>query len=299
MRELVCIITYRRPELVEACIASLQPFVGKEVELLVVDNDPAMSAAQVAERFPSVTYDAEPTPGIAAARNRALEVFHGSDYSGLSFIDDDETATASWLDEHLRIGSEHDADASFGPVIPDYAPEVPRWVQKLDFFARAQGRDGDAPKWPATNNVRISGTFLRQNPNLRFSEEYSLSGGSDTDFFYRATLAGAKLVWAESARVREVVPAERGNARWLWRRGLRLGNVSARMLRRKGWSRAKIAVVGTARTAATPVLALLAVVRRRPLGPTLMNFPKGIGMLQSSRGKLTWEYARSAPDATE
>jgi len=297
MGDMVAIVTYKRPELLESCISSILGELDESDVLLVVDNDPEQSArpvvAEHAGRDPRVRGMSEPTPGIAAARNAAVGEFLGGEYEALVFVDDDETATRGWLRAHREAMAAHAADATFGPVIPQYGDGVPRWVERFDFFARTDAPTGSDVRWPATNNVRIGRSLFDLAGGLRFSEDYSMTGGSDTDFFYRSRQAGATLRWVADARVDEEVPISRANLRWLWRRGVRLGNVSARMLRRQGRGPLWLAFIGVSRVLAAPPLAVVAAIRRAPVGPELLNIPKGVGMIRALRGSLTQEYARS------
>lgn len=296
MTELIAIATYRRPTLLSPCIHSVLGQMAADDRVLVVDNDPLGSGRPAVDSIEDsrVIYVVEPTPGIAAARNRALEFLRdkGDHFDALLFIDDDETAAVGWLDSHIRGISAHLSDATFGPVVPVYDARSPWWVRRMDFFARVGGTTGDDVKWPATNNVRISADFLRVHEALTFSDDYSMTGGSDTDFFFRMRSTGAKLTWLGDAQVLEVVPPERANARWLWKRGVRLGNVSARMLERRGWSSPKICLAALGRLFLSIPLSLAALLRSRPIGPELMHLPKGIGMIRALGGRLTQEYAR-------
>lgn len=297
MSDMVAVITFKRPAMLASCIESLMPELSTDDVLLVVDNDPLQSSRSVVDEYsehdPRIRAVSEPLPGIAAARNAAVTEFLRSHHDALVFIDDDETADPGWLGAHRAVVTVRSAHATFGPVIPRYAADVPRWVRRLDFFARSDAATGSDVRWPATNNVRIGRSLFDLGEELRFSEAYSMTGGSDTDFFHRARQAGAHFVWVADARVAEVVPPSRANAQWLWRRGVRLGNVSARMLRRQGRGAIWLGAVGVARMLAAPVLAIVAMIRRKPIGPQLLNIPKGVGMIRALRGTFTQEYARS------
>ncbi|GAA5038056.1 glycosyltransferase family 2 protein [Microbacterium fluvii] len=294
MPDLIAIVTYKRPSLSD-CVSSVYSQLADGDEVLIVDNDPELSARAYFGQLHhegNVHYIAQPTPGIAAARNSALAFFRQHSFVALVFIDDDEKACEGWLESHKSSATSHRSHATFGPVEPVYPDSLPKWVRKLDFFARPNAESGTAVRWPATNNVRIEGNFLRANPDLTFSEGYSATGGSDTDFFFRAAERGAVLTWVAEAVVTEEVTPERGTARWLWRRGVRLGNVSTRMQLRKGAHPVKVLAIAVCRAIAAPVLAVGAIIRTRPVGPTLMNVPKAVGMVQALRGNLLEEYSR-------
>lgn len=233
----------------------------------------------------------EPVPGIAAARNRAIELFLATDHSCLVFIDDDEEAREGWLESHIRTAEAHRADCTFGPVLPRYDESVPTWIINGQFFERVRSNTGGHVRFPATNNVMIRRRFFEANFATTFDERFSATGGSDTDFFERARIAGAKLVWCDEAAVDEAVPSARANARWLWRRGVRLGNVSARMLLRRR-SRLTVAILGACRVAAAPVAVLAALVTRKGIRDPVMHLPKGVGMIGATLGRNVLEYAR-------
>ena len=88
------------------------------IELVVVDNDQTPSAeplttALAAEAPFPVIYVHEPEPGVANARNAALEQASG-DF--IAFLDDDEEAPEGWLAALLAAQQRFAADVVFGPV---------------------------------------------------------------------------------------------------------------------------------------------------------------------------------------
>ncbi|RII97113.1 glycosyltransferase, partial [Clavibacter nebraskensis] len=109
----VAILTYRRPEDIRAVlplvaaqaaelreVAEADPALPRAVRIVVVDNDPAggagMSVEDAAADSPvPIAYVHEPTPGISAARNRALDAAGDDDL--LVFLDDDERPDPGWL----------------------------------------------------------------------------------------------------------------------------------------------------------------------------------------------------------
>ena len=89
----IAVATFRRPD----CLARILPplveqagQLGAAASVLVVDNDPDGGAAHyvLSIASPTVRYVHEPRPGIAAARNRALDESAAADV--VVFIDDDE-----------------------------------------------------------------------------------------------------------------------------------------------------------------------------------------------------------------
>ncbi len=298
MRIVVAIVTYRRPEGLKRTLASLAPALarveieGHECRVLVVDNDPERTA-DVGCHGLDVEVVSEETPGIAAARNRALLQRDADE--AIAFVDDDEMVTEHWLIAHVRALGENRGGASFGPVRPQFGADAPSWVVRGGFFERKEAAPDGEPRHPATNNVLIAPWLLDTHPELVFSEEFSLTGGSDTDFFKRLKEAsGARYIWTAQAVVDESVPSQRANWRWIWRRNVRLGNVSARV-RFAARPRVLVGSIGAVRVVYGGAALIAALAMRRPIAPSLTQVPKGYGMMQWAAGKKTIEYARPAP----
>jgi succinoglycan biosynthesis protein ExoM len=264
-------------------------------DVVVVDNDPDQSARPVVAeggKCRRPVYLSEPEPGIAAARNRAIAFAVADGYHTLAFVDDDESIVEGWFEALAGAQADLDADVVCGPVVPAYEPGVPGWAAKGGFFDRPRQQTGTMPRWPATNNVIIRLTDDIRSGTVAFREQNSLAGGSDTDFFAELAERGARLAWCDEAIVVEHVPPSRASGGWLWRRGLRLGNVSGRQMARagRGWA---VVPVGVARIVLAAPLAVAGLVRRGPRGlSALMHLPKGVGMLQRAFGGRTIEYRR-------
>src|SRR4051794_41594780 len=111
--------TFRRPERLAAAIPALIE-QGKQLSsparILLVDNDPEQSAQDAVRPWlgPTVDYVWEPEPGIAAARNRAIDESAESDL--LVFIDDDEIPQPGWLAALVQAWREWGCAAVAGPV---------------------------------------------------------------------------------------------------------------------------------------------------------------------------------------
>lgn len=290
---LISIATYKRPDLLADLLRSLEPEVaGENVRIAVVDNHAEGTARDVCEASPlDIEYVIEPRPGIAAARNRGLDLVTDEDRF-LIFVDDDERVQPGWLRSLRDAQRQYDADVISGPVISVLPPDAPAWIARGGFIQRARFRTGDPSLSPATNNTLVRLDYLRSLGFPRFDEGFSMTGGSDTAFFRNLRDAGARMVWCDEAVVHEDVPSERANFAWIWRRGIREGNVSGRMLLRQK-SRPKVILAGLARIAYGVVAAVGDVVRGRGFqARSAAYITRGIGWIGASRGRLVTEYAR-------
>ena len=292
----VAVATYKRPDGLRRLMQSLavQEGVRAHVTHIVVDNDPEGSARPVVDgaQLQGVVYVVEPQPGIAAARNRCLDEAARRRCAAIAFIDDDEVASVRWLASLERTAEASGAEIVSGPVHVDLPPGTAWWIRRLGVFERPQHREGGRVRWPATNNCLVSRVAIDRLDVRMFDEDFSATGGSDADLMARLRAAGATTAWAEGAVVTELVPPERTHFRWIWRRGVRLGNVSARLLMRQR-SRASVFAIGLVRIARGLVLLPVAFLwRRRSAGPLALEVPKGVGVVAASVGALVKEYRR-------
>jgi succinoglycan biosynthesis protein ExoM len=233
----VCVCTYLRPvglaRLLDA-FATTQALddvsVGDErvdTRFVVVDNDAAGGQRATVEAFAArvparVDYVVEPNRGIAQARNAAVRAaLPDADY--VVFIDDDEVPEPGWLAELVAMRGRTGAEIVTGPVVPEFTADAPQWVVDGGFFERPRHADGHDIHYATTSNVLISrSAFAVADPP--FNERLGLAGGEDTFFFRQAHLAGKRIVWADKALVRELIPTSRCTASWLLRREYRRGN---------------------------------------------------------------------------
>ena len=115
----VVVCTRDRPAGLRTTLASLRRQTDPSFCVLVVDNGSRSAdvAAIVAEAgLPRCDYLAEPRPGLARARNRALSAVSTE---LVAWIDDDEVADADWV-RQLKEGFTHDAGpaAVCGVMLP-------------------------------------------------------------------------------------------------------------------------------------------------------------------------------------
>jgi hypothetical protein len=147
----------------------------------------------------------------------------------LALIDDDERPSPNWLVAFLRCAHEVEADAVFGPVLPIFPHDVPRWIVDGGFFERRRLANGApiAERDARTSNVMLKSslTDLVEGP---FDPDFGLTGGEDSVFFRAVMAQGKRLHWCNEAVVEEQHTAERLTWRWLVKRSFRTGQTHTR-----------------------------------------------------------------------
>jgi succinoglycan biosynthesis protein ExoM len=228
----ICVATYRRPGLLGALLRSLarQKLGGLRARVVVVDNDPAGSARAVVADFRRkaslpVLYAQEPIQGISYARNRALDLARAP---YIAFLDDDETAHPDWLRLLWECLEQYGADAVFGRVRRLVPPHAPDWAAGHYLIHPPRFTTGQRVTVGPTNNVLVRAACLG-DPPLRFDPAFALTGGSDSDFFYRLHLSGKKLIRCAEAVVEDHWLPERLTVGWICRRGWRAGQSYTRV----------------------------------------------------------------------
>ena len=305
-RVVVAVLTYRRPDDLEALLPMLAAQLDRvdlPASVLVVDNDPAAGARGTVEgrADPRFRYVHEPVPGIAAGRNRALDEAEDADL--LVFIDDDERPVEGWLQALLDVRRSSGAAGVVGPVVSTMSGELDPWISEGGFFRRRTLPTGTDVTVAATNNLLLDLRALR-DLGLRFDPGLGLIGGSDTLFTRQLTGAGRRLVWCAEAVVTDVVPADRMTRRWVVRRAFRMGTSAslvevriagsaARRLR----ARCRQAALGGSRLAAGVFRLTLGLVTasrgRRAAG--VRNLARGLGLVLGAFGYAYAEYRRAQP----
>lgn len=282
-------------------LESLRPSLGSVelAEIIVVDNDPAGSAADLVHAFTfdggiQLRYVHEPARNISTARNAALRE---ASAEWIAFIDDDEFASPDWLGSLIATAERHDADVAFGPVVPAYDANVPAWVVKGAFFERRRHLTGTVVGW---HDARTGNALLRRSlvapMAAPFSESFGLTGGEDSDFFRRLEQQGKKMVWCDEAILYEHVPAERATPSWMLRRSFRTGQTWTRVTLASspggGAGRlASVAALAAARLVVSlPMALLLAPISRSKSFRELRTLANRAGKLAALFGHSYEEY---------
>lgn len=303
-RVVIAVLTYQRPgDLAEALPALVQQAetIDPPADVLVIDNDPAGSAEQTVTGFgsPLLRYVHEPTPGIAAARNRALAE---SDHDLLVFIDDDERPSPDWLVQLLDVYRSSRPAAVAGRVISEYSVEPDDFIVAGRFFERLRHPTGSSVPAAATNNLLLDLAQVRAH-GLTFDERLGLSGGSDNLFTRELVARGGRILWCDEAFVVDVVPASRLTRTWVLRRAYRTGNTEARVSvdlagggARRTIARLRETARGIVRLAGGGARWTVGVLKRS-LGDRargLRTISRGRGMIAGAWGRIYSEYARPA-----
>jgi len=228
----VCVCTYLRPDLLGKLLESLEAQVlpeGVDVEVVVVDNDPGRSGEPIVRRFTDTgrtrfSYFVQPVKNISLTRNVSVRNASG-EY--LLFIDDDEFAPPEWLERMLGALGSFRADGVFGPCMPDFDKETPRWKRWRDLHYHPMQSTGDRAiqKWTGNCIVRASLMKGREGP---FDPTYGITGGEDSFLFETLEREGARFVYCREAWVSEYLPPHRTRIPYLFRRGILNGNAHTR-----------------------------------------------------------------------
>lgn len=193
---------------------------GLEWEVIVVDNGSSDGTADIVRNFhkqlPLRLVEA-PVPGIAAARNRAIDEARGR---YICWTDDDVILDRRWLSAYLDAFSLYPDAAFFGGRIEAQLemPASPLTVRCKDHWPLtgvfAQRDFGDEPvvlnetrmPWGANMAVRTA-----EQKRFRFNSELGASPdqqrtGEESEMVYRLLKARAIGWWVPEAKVLHVIP---------------------------------------------------------------------------------------------
>lgn len=298
----VAVLTYGRNEALPALLVELAAQAGalepEPARVLVVDNNPDGRARELVLAQPGVNYVHEPEPGIAAARNRALEWAGG--VGAVVFIDDDEMPVPGWLAALVVTARRTGANAVTGPVHREYPLPPDAYITGMRRWDRVSRATGTPVPAASTANLLLDLGFLIAN-GLRFDLRFGLTGGSDTLLTKQLIRAGGLLVWCEEAVVTDFVTPERMTAEWLASRGRRVGNTTSRVELElagagaaRAAARARMAVRGAGLVLAGSAESALAMARRDEAarGWGRWRRARGTGVLLGSVGGTVFDYRR-------
>ncbi|HET8590611.1 MAG TPA: glycosyltransferase [Nakamurella sp.] len=304
----VGIPTFHRPEQVARTVSTVlqqieqlpSPGGGPTVDVLVVDNDPAGSAAAAIAGLgsPVVRYVVEARPGISAARNRMLDECGRSDL--LVCIDDDEYPHPGWLRALLDTYLVDRPAAVYGRVVAQFDGPLDPWIAAGHFFARFDAPDGAQLTAAATGNLLLDLHQLRSR-GLRFDDRLGLSGGEDTMLTRALAGQGGRIVRCAGSVVTHRIAVDRMTRRWVLQRSWSHGNTHAvvdvllapdagHRIRVRGKLLAAGVVRALAGSARSGYGLLVRSQRHQARG--LRTTFRGVGMVSAAVGFTFQEYAR-------
>jgi glycosyltransferase involved in cell wall biosynthesis len=301
----VGVCTFRRPTMLTACLESLMLQVISndiEVEIVVVDNEARPNNRGIVNSLRArspllIHYVHEPRRGIAAARNRVLDMALHDKCDWIAFIDDDETADPFWLIE-MMAPEYREVPVLLGHVDYVYPEPLPFWAVPKTSRPKAEGR---RERTATTTNVRFSTKLVRAG--LRFNEKLGLMGGEDQEFFSAAHQLGFEICRTQRAQTRETFHRERLSygaqmyrAYWcavsdLRRLEIERGRIAAVL--RKAYTVPLSIVFGTIEIVSSPLCVIVGIgaFKRRALAGG-KKIAKGLGRLAAMVGHLPRPYAR-------
>ena len=222
----VGLCTYRRLSVADTLwsIANQDGIDFSSLTIVVVDNDEELSGKVPVEQFSeesglAVTYVSEPAKNISAARNQILKNARGR---WLAFIDDDEIAEKDWLAQLLETAIKYEAEAVIGKVLSGYPETTPEWIRKGGFFDRQDIPTGTALQHGNTGCALVNIDYAKTQ-KIEFDLSFGLTGGEDSDFFFRIYKRGGRIIRSNEAVVSEMVEEKRLNERYLTLRAQRSG----------------------------------------------------------------------------
>lgn len=228
MKADVVIPTMGRPDGLDRAVRSLFSAENATAvqKLIVVDNDPAGSARNVASALETdapfaIAYIHEPRAGVATARNAGVAGTSGATY--LAFLDDDEVASGAWLPNLIQTAEALTADAVFGSIqgiAPTARPDLRSVVEA--FFSRTGPNRAQVISRSYGCGNSLLRTSLMAGPDP-FDISTNETGGEDDALFAKLAANGAVFAWAPDAMVEEHVPPHRATLRYLLTRAFARG----------------------------------------------------------------------------
>jgi GT2 family glycosyltransferase len=235
IRIVVCIPSFRRPRHLRQTLQSLAAQrTDRHFAVVIVENDAsACGSVPVAAEFLqagrlSGLCVVEPRQGNCHAINAAFETALATFPAAAHFlmIDDDEIASADWLERMVCAAETTGADVIGGPVFPNFDDETKRGLTHHPAFWPAYDSTGPVPVIYGCGNCLIARSVFATLADPTFDLRFNFLGGGDVDFFTRCRRSGMKFHWVADAVINETVPPNRTHPGWLALRGLRIGAIN-------------------------------------------------------------------------
>lgn len=222
--------TFRRREPLQRALDALSAQSASfEWDVVVVDNDPAGSAAEVcreaAARGLPVTYVVEETNGAAHARNRGIKQATGET---IALLDDDVVPQPDWLAAICAPVQRGDAVAAGGRVRLEADVVRPDWFDEAGLGGYLSSFDlGDRPVEIGERDYLLTANFAASARSLAevggFDPTFGPRRGvqlvaDDAHLVRQLCRRGGAVVYVPDAVVVHELPPERLNRKYLLRR---------------------------------------------------------------------------------
>lgn len=301
-RLLVAITTYCRTERLAPLVRAVRTEAARtdaSTRVLLLDNDADASARPIAAQL-GTDYRVEPTPGIAAARQAALDA--AGDDELIVMIDDDLMPEEGWLSHLLTAWQTYRPTAVMGFVRYVWPEGTDPRIAEGGFMRRTRFPTGTRLTALSTGNVLLDVARVREL-GIRFDTSLGLSGGEDLAFSQSLLQRGGTIVASAESVVRDDIVPSRTSWEFVRRRAICQGQVRVRVLSAHPERSAVLAmrsghlVGGLIRV---PIFALhecLSLVRADVNGSAEYRRRRWFaqGRILGAIGRTTPEYARSAP----
>lgn len=207
----VLIPTFRRPDSFVRAVRSVFAQRGVTAfEVIAIDNSPEGSAIDTFRKLEAEApvvfrWAHEPKPGVAQARNAAVQLASGD---LVAWLDDDEEASPDWLASLVATRRETGAQSVFGPVRAraDHDSGHAEFYEQLYTRAGPATSGSCAQPFGIGNSLQPRAMFDEPQP---FDARTDQRGGEDDALFASWAEAGATFAWAADAHVVEHLGAER------------------------------------------------------------------------------------------
>jgi glycosyltransferase involved in cell wall biosynthesis len=304
VESVVCVPTFKRPDMLEATLRSLAGQVGgHEFAVVVVENEGVERAGAAraqalleAGLFKGLVI-VEPRQGNCKAYNAAWRcaLTRFPALRQVLGIDDDEQAEPGWLDAYLRAASSAPAELFGGSVTPRFEDASRAWLAAHPVFRSHYAVSGPVPMLYSSANYLIRREVLERLGHPFLDEAFDFTGGGDSDFFARARAAGFRFWWVQEAAQRETMPARRSETGWIVARALRNGALSAQIERRAhpgAFGRLRVLAKSLALLAASVPRGIVLGLRTGSVLIGLYHAQVALGRLQAEFGGAGEQYRK-------
>ncbi len=209
----VVVCTRTRPDMLDACIASVLTNEDSTFELVIVDNTDEGDLAGTAQADTRIRVVRESRPGLSRARNTGIR---SARHDVIAFVDDDVIVDRGWLQAVATTLADGSIDAVTGLVVPtELATEAQREFERYGGMGKgAERRLIRGAQLPARQAIDARAVGVGANMAFRrrvfervgmFDEALGAGtaalGGEDLDFFHRVLRAGLTICYEPAAKV--------------------------------------------------------------------------------------------------